>query len=511
MIKRIASMLTVVSLIFGTSAALAADYSYDMVINEDKVVRTIPREMYGINCEWSVGINKDYFDVVNGDIIQAPTFKEAWQDTMVFARMAGGSSQAFKWKDALGDFKSRSTQKIWSMSDKVYLGIIEWLKAIQSVTPDIKIAYVVNFNTDTLENLADVVEFLIGDGTVNYNGGENWAEVRKKLGIEKPVNIFTWELGNEMDLEYWNADQYVEYCKKVIPIIRSIDPNANITAHVSTAAWSGGQSTKGAAGTPWEDWHRKVLKECGDLIDNVSFHYYYPAGYVPRADGPLDRLEKDIVEMTGSDRIKIYMSEQAPAPNTQTYKTENAYDYCLPHTIWGATSLAEFYCRAMLRNSLIATTCHSIDSATWTLCYRNETGGHSLSATGETVKSFAKYGVGDMLESNLDTFGKEQMGSVAGAAIRDQNGNINILFTNRSETEAANVNFKFQEGSYKVKMVRKIHGDVKSADNWYRAGSQWTYNNPDRVEITETKTDTELTSYSFDPLSVYVLCLEKMN
>lgn len=221
-----------------------------------------------------------------------------------------------------------------------------------------------------------------------------------------------------MDLESWNVEQYVDYCKKVIPIVKSIDPNSKISAHADTAAHANDVGRNGSAGRPWEEWHRKVLRELGDMIDLVSFHYYYPAGYVRRADVPLDRLEQDIKEITGSDRIKIYMSEQAPAPNTQTFKPEKAYDYCLPHTIWGATSLAEFYCRAMMRESFVATTCHSIDSATWSICYRNEEGGHSLTATGEVIKSFAKYGVGDMLNTQLDTFSKDTMKDIAGTCGR---------------------------------------------------------------------------------------------
>lgn len=515
MFKKATALLSALCLAMSITAVFAEnsdnDNSYNMVINESDVVRNIPREMYGINCEWAVGVNNRFLDQVNGEVIIAPSFAEGWKDTMVFSRMAGGSAQNFKWKDALGDYKNRATQQIWGVSNKCYLGIIEWLKAIQSVTPDIKICYTFNFKTDTLENIADVVEFLTSDGTINYNGGENWGEIRKKLGIEKPVNIYTWELGNEMDLEYWNVEQYVDYCKKVIPIVKSIDPNSKISAHVDTVAHANGEGTKGSAGRPWEDWHRAVLREVGDMIDLVSFHYYYPAGYVRRADVPLDRLEQDIKEITGSDRIKIYMSEQAPAANTQTFNPEKAFDYCLPHTIWGATGLAEFYCRAMMRESLVATTCHSIDSATWSICYRDEEGGHSLTATGEVIKSFANYGVGDMLNTQLDTFSKEEMKDIAGTAVRDKDGNINILFTNRSETLPANVNFTFQDGKYRLKTVRRIHGDVKEADNYYRAGMN--YDNPNKVEITETEETgmDEIKSYTFDPLSIYVLCLEKIN
>ena len=286
-----------------------AAVTVNMAVDESQVTRTIEREMYGINCEWACGMNYDFLIMEDGELKTSPTFTEAWQDTFVFGRMAGNSSQSLFWKEAIGPLEDRDNQSLWYLNDKVYMGIIEWLNAVYSVTPDAKITYVVNFDTDTIENLADVVEFLVGDGTVNYNGGENWAEVRKSLGIENPVDIFTWELGNELDWTLaWDVDDYVAYCKQVIPIIKSIDPDGKIACNVDTTAHANGDG--------WEEWHRKVLRELGDEIDYLTFHYYYPANYVARANVPLDRVEQDILDSTGSDRIKIYMSEQAPAPNS---------------------------------------------------------------------------------------------------------------------------------------------------------------------------------------------------
>lgn len=161
MFKKVTALLSALCLAMSTTAVFAEnddnENNYNMIISESDVVRYIPREMFGINYEWAVGVNNRFLDKVDGDVIIAPSFSEGWKDAMVFARMAGGSAQSFKWKDALGDYKNRATQKIWGVSDKCYLGIIEWLKAIQSVTPDIEICYTFNFKTDTLENIADVV------------------------------------------------------------------------------------------------------------------------------------------------------------------------------------------------------------------------------------------------------------------------------------------------------------------------------------------------------------------
>ena len=74
---------------------------------------------------------------------------------------------------------------------------MEWFKANMSVEEDTAFIYAVNLY-DTQENIADLVEFLSGDGTVNYNGGVDWAAKRKALGLEKPVNIMAYELGNEL-------------------------------------------------------------------------------------------------------------------------------------------------------------------------------------------------------------------------------------------------------------------------------------------------------------------------
>ena len=504
--KRIISLIVCLGLFSALVPESRAAVTVNMAVDESQITRTIERELYGINCEWDSGMDYNFLTMEDGELKTSPTFTEAWQDTFVFGRMAGGSSQKFFWKEAIGPLADRDNQMIWHTNDKVYLGIIEWLNAVYSVTPDAKITYVVNFDTDTIENLADVVEFLVGDGTVNYNGGENWAEVRKSLGIENPVDIFTWELGNELDWTLaWDVDDYVAYCKQVIPIIKSIDPDGKIACNVDTAAHANGDG--------WEEWHRKVLRELGDEIDYLTFHYYYPANYVARADVPLDRVEQDILDITGSDRIKIYMSEHAPAPNVHEYNKESAYDYCLPHTIWGATAHAEFFLRAFLRPSLVASNCHSVDSSTWTIAYRDEDGIHRLSAVGETIKTFVNYGVGDVLQSDLDTFNRGENANIAGGVIRDADGNVNILFTNRYDTDPVTVNFTFDDGTYRLKKVRKIHGDVRSADNWYREGAQWEYDNPDRVYTTEEELEGEsaFTSYTFDPLSIYALQLEKIS
>ena len=486
--------------------SFAADTIVNMNIDEGTETRSIEREMYGVNYEWSTGLGDSFVTDKNGRYVLNPDFGNAWKGTLTFGRQAGSSSQEIKWKDAIGPVEKRKKQSIWGVNGTVYRGIVEWLQLLYSATPDIEIVYTVNLDSDTLENMADIVEFLVGDGTVNYNGGTNWAEERKRLGIENPVKVWAWEIGNEMDLIGWDADRYAEYCKKVIPIIKSIDPDAKISCHAHTSV-----STNRA---DYAEWHRTVLKAVGNQMDYMSIHYYYQADFVSRGDPAFDAFEKDIREITGSDHIKLYFSEQAPWPNSLTYDKNNPFDYTLPHTIWGATAQAELYLRFMLRPTVAATTCHSAHSAAWCIAYVDDDGKYHLSPTGQMMKTFANYGVGKVLKSELGTFekGKESNLNIAGGAVRDADGHINILFTNRNEDLPITVKFNFNDGAYKVKHIRKVSGDVKSADDWYRPGSQWTYSNTNKVKtVDEDIEDSEIfTSYTFDKLSVYAIQLEKV-
>ena len=484
-----------------------AEKNVTMDIDENVVARKIGREMFGINFEWSAQKNHSFFlyDEDNNMTVN-PQVEEIWKDTLVFSRQAGASSQEFFWKKAIGPIKDRENQKMWGyMNDKVYMGPIEWLNALYTATPDAEVIYTFNMVSDTIENAIDAVEFLIGDGSINYNGGTNWAQVRKKYGIEDPVKVWAWELGNELDWgEKWSTDQYIEYCKKLIPLVKAIDPDAKIICLANTAAHANGDG--------WEEWHREILKALGDQIDYLAFHYYYPTGYVRRADVVIDQIEKDIVEITGSDRIKIAVTEHTAAPNSYSYDKNNPFDYCLPHTIWGTTAIAEFYHRMMLRDSIVSTTCHSVDSSVWCISYFDDNYNLYRTAVGEMMNCFVRFGVGDLLEYKLDTFSLNESSNIAASAVRSDNGDINIIFTNRYETEPVTVNFNFKNGDYRVKLVKRIHGDVKSADNWYRVGEQWEYNNPNKIDVSEEiLTDTTpLTTYTFDPLSVYALSLEKI-
>ena len=104
----------------------------------------------------------------------------------------------------MGDLNINANRNVYKI-DKPVSGIDENIKIMFDYGgKDMTFTYTLNVVTEPLEDMVDLVEFLTSDGTVNYNGGENWGKLRKeRCGIEK-LNIVAWELGNEVDLSKMN-------------------------------------------------------------------------------------------------------------------------------------------------------------------------------------------------------------------------------------------------------------------------------------------------------------------
>lgn len=508
--KRVISVFVSALLLSACAGTVGAEVTEkNMLINTGSVRRYAPRELYGLNLEWAVGVN-DTIQYKNdeGKVLLRPDFPEVMGGLLSFTRKAGSSSSFFKWKESIGDISERGQQTLWYSTNKVYEGIGEWLEYITKGAENPSICYTVNiYGTDTYENLADIVEFMVSDGSVNYNGGINWGEVRKSYGYTEPIDVFCWEIGNELDWEDGNltTEQYIERGRAAIDIIKNIDPDAKISIQAATDSWNRSDYS--------QNWNRAVLRALGDMTDYLSVHFYYPADFTMRADPAIEAIKRDIVEITGSDRIKLYFSEQAVAPNSYSYNKQSPYDYMLPHTIWGATGLAEWYMRTWFDSSVVAASNHSLNSSVWSIVYCDEDGNVKLSSTGEVIKTFIEYGVGDVLETDCDGFDKNTASIISGGAVRGADGEITLFLLNRSETDDAVFNLKFSEGNYRIKHIRTVHGDVKSADNFYRSGEQWAYNNPDRVTVSEEDSakGAKADSITVRPLTLSAVTLEKIN
>lgn len=441
----------------------------------NEVLKNTTRLMYGANFEWGGEENiylKDNLEI-------NPEFVLCLSGNAPFNRMAGTSANNFYWKKAVGSLYSRSEQTMWGQTKIIRFGPVEWINSVRSADADAKFIYTINLN-DTENNIADLAEFLTGDGSVNYNGGLNWAQKRAEYGMSEPVQDIIWELGNELDLcdeELWSVDKYVQKARAGIEAIRSVDPEAKFACHASTYATE--------LKTGWENWHRTVLRELGDDISYISMHYYYPtSGSFSNGEAALETVMSDITEITGRDDIRIIFTENASAAKAGDSSSEN---YRYPHTMAGTLATAEFYLRMLSHPEVVAANYHSINSSSWALCYV-EDGKVKPTAILKLQKLFAQKLCGTALQTDVSGDG-----SICAGAVTDGD-RLCLAVINKSSTDTVTVSLNLG-GAYEAVSKNTISASRPGAD---------LYTGFDEITCSDEEIGEELSEVRIPPLSVNV-------
>jgi alpha-N-arabinofuranosidase len=142
----------------------------------------------------------------------------------------------------------------------------------------------VNIMTGTPEEAADWVEYM------NGSPGTRWGGIRTENGRRDPFRVQYWELGNQPHYTFFNVGRLtgVEYAKRVrafTSAMKQRDPSIKVTAYLPFFAFDGSVEEALKLGTAIEDvpggpgssgltWTRLVLKEAGDIIDALDYHWY---------------------------------------------------------------------------------------------------------------------------------------------------------------------------------------------------------------------------------------------
>jgi alpha-L-arabinofuranosidase len=381
----------------GPSQALTVTTKSDVAsatasIDTNDVVKQASKRMLGYNHDWyqsqiaimddtpaSLNIKSEYTDLLRDFGLPMP-----------LNRMAGSDSQVFRWQQAVGDLTQRTSQSTWGEPAAVYrFGPAEWLHSVLEVDPNAEFVWNFNMMMDTPEEHADAVEYLTGaGGGVNPNGGIDWAQRRIDAGIVAPVNVAVWELGNELDFAKYSSkfgpdgvDAYIQACRETILEVRNLIPDAKIAVLAKTSPWSDYNDN-----VVWREWHQTILQELGDDIDYMTFHPYYLGYPISKMEQYLDAIRDDIVQITGSDRIKVFLSEHAVWPEELPGKTwkESWYQ---THALKGVLGTAQFLNRMFQRPEIASATYHSFTSGPWGLVYKSpETGQLYLTGMADLMK-----------------------------------------------------------------------------------------------------------------------------
>lgn len=412
-----------------------------LVVSPDKVVGPLQRKLFGLNFDrW--GMEEGV--VIDGRI--DPESARLMEGVpLPLNRVAGCDALRFQWKNALGPYQDRPRQQLWSWAKniKIAIGPVEWVQWLREIDPSAEVAWVLNIVQDSPEDHADLVSFLTGqEGRVDQNGVD-WAKRRRELGLEKPVRVAIWEIGNEMDWDgdlKWSVARYIEEARKAIEAVRSVDPQAKIAVHAFTAPWANvDREFKGAR---WAGWHRAVLKALGPQIDYVAFHPYYLGLPMSEIETYLDRIRDDIVHITGENRIRVYLSEHARWPEMpKSGKWDE--NYYLTNCLEGALATGQFLVRCMNRPEITAATYHSFLAGPWAVLRRDKDSGSLYpSAIADLFRVFGKLPGGEVVKVDVEgpaTDVTKPDANFAAAAVKSSTG-LSLVVVNRGPAREVGVN-----------------------------------------------------------------------
>lgn len=474
-------------------------------VDESKIIREVPEQLFGINHNW---IHSEQLVWDQREDRVSTEFEKLFSEfSLPLNRMAGSDSQIFNWKQAIGPLAIRTEQLLapHDKKGKKKFGPLEWIASTRAVDPEARFTWVFNLKTENPSDNADLVEFLTCDGSANPNGGIHWGRKRIQFGLTSPVPIEIWELGNEMDWaggEFdWSLNEYISECKRIIKAVQGVDPNAALAVQAATAPMGRHYRFK-----DWREWHRAVLRELGHEIDYITFHAYYFSGVpISIIEKYLDVIRDDIVEITGSNRIKIYISEHAVWP-TKPKGKEKAWrdNWYETQSLSGCLLTAQFINRLLQRQEVAAAAYHSFSAGPWGIFFVGKdgllysTGLFDLfsvlnSALGENVVYSSVVGL------RSDTTKKKLTFTATAMSVKD---GLNILMVNREAENSRNIEFKFN-GKYFINKVITITGESLESYN-----TEYVKNIFKTTKIIDP--DKEFNEFIMPAKSVVVLKLKKM-
>ncbi len=452
-------------LAFAAISVSTSAYAFQMPlsINESVVIKENDLRMLGSNFEWE----EQFEAFINSDLsVNVSLAEAAGQYPLPGSRMAGSSSRVFQWKKAVGPYGDRPLQNNGYANVRMRYGVLEWINHVKTVNPDAMLTYVLNMETGTASDAADLAEFLLGDGSVNYNGFTNWAEKRKQYGVEEPVHIDIWELGNEVDMATalgptgMSKEEYVNSAKAYISAIKAIDPDAVFAAcgHTLTGSLDDGESQKA------QEWNQYVLEQLGSSIDYLTVHLYYTQyDMTDRENKYMDKLRDMVNEICPS--VKLYYSEHS------TYIRDFSDPEVVErtHGMYGTLATSEFYNRVMIRPEVGAANYHCYYSPNWSEFYKDAGGILKPTPIALMMKIYADYSIGNVVSSTLTGYKEGREVGVTDLVI-EQDGMLNIIITNQT-ADSVEIMFETQK-NYIMTERSEIYADMtvsdpEYADNWY--------------------------------------------
>lgn len=179
-------------------------------------------------------------------------------------RYPGGNFVSnFYWEDSVGP-KEKRKQRLdlaWRTLETNQFGLNEFSKWAKKADTDIMMA--VNLGTRGISDACNLLEYC------NVDANSFYSNMRREHGDEKPYNIKTWCLGNEMDgpwqVGHKTPKEYGRLAEETAKSMKIIDPSIKLvscgSSHIDMPTFP--------------EWEATTLEYTYDYVDYISMHQYY--------------------------------------------------------------------------------------------------------------------------------------------------------------------------------------------------------------------------------------------
>ena len=461
----ISSVISAVMTVMCLNINAAADEALTMNVDTQTVIKTNSAEMYGLSTDWGINslLIKNAVATEGNPIDTAPNptlVKGMNEYGLPLVRLGEEASRSFKWKDAVGPIDQRTEQELWGTTGKVTAGPLEIIKTYEAIDSNAAFTVTLNVESDTAQNAADFAQFLTGSTSTT------WGAKRAEYGRNNPVNVKLFELGNEVDqgTGAMDVDTYIAKCKEFITAIKAVVPDAEFAVHASTGAYGGAKYIleNGSNSETWRSWHKAILNDSvlAPQISFITLHTYFYANEGGKIVENCAKLVNDDIKTAGYEgKIKTFVSEYGLWFKDYDAKEVNT------HNITGITETSDVISRMMWHPEVESMSYHGLNSGKWFNVVNDEANNRIyLNGIGNLLKLYKTYGVGDVLKTTLTGYETEKESDLAGVAVRNSDGNINYIFTNKSNSAKTVTITTNTSDTYKIKNEMRIAASSGTAD-----------------------------------------------
>lgn len=193
-------------------------------------------------------------------------------------RYPGGNfASGYHWEDGIGPRESRPPRfdQAWNAPESNQVGTDEYMALCREVGADPFL--VVNDGSGTPEEAARWVAYC------NDPADTEQGRRRSANGHPEPYGVRIWGVGNEVwgpwQIGHSGPEDYAARLRQFVAAMRQADPSIRIVA-------VGDKVLSNDPQDPGRLWNEIVLRQAGDLIDDLSFHLYQPEreGWLERYD-----------------------------------------------------------------------------------------------------------------------------------------------------------------------------------------------------------------------------------